>query len=125
MVTSGADFPNRVELSSGHTMTFDAGEGSGGEHRAPTSTEGVSAALAACTAGTIRIYADRKEWDLAGLEVAVETTYDGPNPVRFDLTVGLPAGLSEDRAERVMRVAGKCPVHRLLAEATEVTVSRG
>jgi putative redox protein len=125
VVTTGPDFPTRVETSTGHTLDFDEPESLGGRASAPTATEGVSASLAACTAGTLRVYADRKGWDLAGLEVAVDTTYDGPNPVRFEVTVGLPDGLTADQCERLLRVAGRCPVHRLLAEATEVRVERG
>jgi len=124
VVTSGADTPNVVELSSGHTLTFDLGKAGGGEGRGPSSTEGVSASLAACTAGTLKIYADRKGWDLDGLEVSVETTYDGPNPKLFEVSVGLPDRFDDDQIARLMRIAGKCPVHRLLAEATEVTVSQ-
>ncbi len=119
-VVSGANFPNRVELSNGLSVTFDV---PGDEPGAgPTSTQGVSASLAACTAGTLRLYADRKGWDLDGLKVEVETTYEGPNPKLFQVTVGLPEGLDDDQRIRLMRVAGKCPVHRLLAEAIEVVV---
>ena len=124
-VTTGADLPCEVELTAGDrttTVVFDqAGPHSDGS-AGPTSTQAVSAALASCTAVTLRVYAERKEWDLTGLEVRVDTEYEGPNPKKFSVTVGWPDHLDEDQRERLTRIAGKCPVHRLLAEATEIEV---
>ncbi len=122
VATTGSKLPTEVELSSGQVMTFDLGESAGGTGSAPTSTEGVSASLAACTVGTLRVYADRKGWDLEGLEVAVDTTYDGPNPKLFEVTVGIPDRFDEDQTARLLKIAAKCPVHRLLSEATEIRV---
>ncbi|MGK2932328.1 MAG: OsmC family protein [Solirubrobacterales bacterium] len=121
VVTSGANTPMEVEIE-GRTMTFDLGESTGGTGTAPTSTEGVSASLAACTVGTLRVYADRKGWDLEGLTVAVDTTYDGPVPSLFELTVGIPDRFDEDQTARLMAIAAKCPVHKILAGATDVRV---
>lgn len=122
-VTTGSNLPTTVELSSGHVMTFDLNQSEGGVGSAPTSTEGVSASLASCTVGTLRVYADRKGWDLEGLEVTVETTYEGPNPKLFEVTVTVPDRFDEDQTSRLLAIAAKCPVHRLLAEATEVRVA--
>ena len=112
-----------VEIE-GRTMTFDLGEGSGGTGAAPTSTEGVSASLAACTVGTLRVYADRKGWDLEGLSVSVDTTYDGPVPGFFDVTVDIPERFDQEQAAKLMVIAAKCPVHKILAGATQVRVNK-
>lgn len=114
----------KVELSSGHSLTFDLGESAGGTGSAATSTEGVSAALAACTVGTLRVYADRKGWDLEGLSVSVNTTYDGPVPGFFDVTVGIPERFDQEQAAKLLTIAAKCPVHKVLAGATEVRVKK-
>lgn len=124
-VTTGAELPCEVELTAGDRTTrlvFDqVGPLSDGE-AGPTSSQAVSAALASCTAVTLRVYAERKEWDLTGLEVEVDTEYEGPNPSLFTVSVKLPEHLDGDQKERLARIAGKCPVHRLLAEATQVEV---
>ncbi len=121
-VTTGVAFPTKVELSNGRTMSFDEPSSLGGQDSAPTATEGVTASLAACTVATLRIYADRKGWDLEGLEVTVDTTYEGPNPKLFEVAVSIPDRFDDDQTARLLRIAGKCPVHRLLAEATEIHV---
>jgi len=124
-VTTGPDLPCEVELVAGdraRTVVYDQpGDLSDGE-AGPTSTQAVSAALASCTAVTLRVYADHKEWDLTGLRVEVATEYEGPNPKLFTVSIEWPGHLEEEQRERLTRIAGKCPVHRLLAEATPVAV---
>ncbi|MGA1212119.1 MAG: OsmC family protein [Solirubrobacterales bacterium] len=124
-VTTGAALPCEVELEAGGTtrvVVFDqAGDLSDGQ-AGPTSTQAVSAALASCTAVTLRVYAERKGWSLEGLEVEVTTTYEGPNPNLFTVSIGWPSHLDEEQVERLARIAGKCPVHRLLTESTSVEI---
>ena len=124
-VTTGAGLPSEVELKAGgrvRTVAFDLpGDLSDGE-AGPTSTQAVSAALASCTAVTLRVYAERKGWSLDGLEVEVTTTYEGPNPSLFTVKLHWPDHLEPEQVERLERIAGRCPVHRLLAEATAVEI---
>jgi putative redox protein len=120
-VTTGPGLPSRVELDNGIGVTFDHPEDGRGME-GPTSTQGVSAALASCTAITLQIYASRKEWDLTGLEIAVETEYEGPNPKLFRLEVDYPEHLDAEQISRLERIATRCPVHRLIAEETAIEV---
>ncbi len=122
-VTTGPDLPSKVEMSTGISVIFDQpSEGSDRELEGPSSTAGVSAALASCTAVTLSIYADRKDWDLTGLEVSVATEYNGPNPSLFKVSVSYPDHLDPDQLARLERIATRCPVHRLLTEETAVEV---
>jgi len=44
-------------------------------------------------------------------------------PRSFLVTLHLPRALSEDQAERLRQIAGKCPVHRALSGDREVTIT--
>lgn len=122
-VTTGPDLPSKVALSTGFTLVFDQDhDGRESDLEGPSATEGVSAALASCTAVTLNVYASRKGWDLSGLEISVETDYEGPNPTLFKVVVDYPEHLEVEQVERLKRIATRCPVHRLLAEATPVEV---
>ena len=116
-------FTHDVEVEGGHTLVIDEPVDEGGADRGPSPTRTLGAALAACTAITAEMYADRKGWDLGKLEVEVGISYDGPSPTAFAVTLSCPAELDDGQLERLLRVAGKCPVHRLLASETEVTVT--
>ena len=86
----------------------------GGADEGPSPTRLLAASLAACTAITIEMYAERKEWDLDDVEVEVEPGHDGPSPNGFTVTIKVPKELSEEQRERLLQIAGKCPVHRAL-----------
>jgi putative redox protein len=96
---------------------------SGGDDEGPSPTRLTAAALAACTAITMEMYADRKEWGLGTVEVAVDFTEATPDdPAKFDLRITLGAQLSEENQDRLLTIAGKCPVHRAL-KAQDVVIN--
>jgi putative redox protein len=116
-------FTHEVEIEGGHRLVIDEPEEAGGTNRGPSPTRTVAAALAACTAITIEMYAGRKGWDLGEVEVEVEMEYgEAGVPRSFVVTLRLSGKLSEDQLERVRVIAGRCPVHRVLSGAREVTI---
>lgn len=112
----------KVELSSGQTAYFDEPEDKGGTARAPNPVETLGAALASCTANTLRLYADRKEWDMTGLEVEVTTEFERYAPSKFTVDISYPDGLNQDQLDRLRQIAQKCPVHKALARSTPIEV---
>jgi putative redox protein len=117
-------FTHDVEVQGGHRLVIDEPEAAGGANEGPSPTRTVAAALAACTAITLEMYADRKGWDLGELQVDVEMEYgDQSVPRSFDVIVHVPAELGSEQAERLRVIAGKCPVHRLLAHEREVNIT--
>jgi putative redox protein len=114
-------YEHEIEIRE-HRLISDEPETSGGGDQGPTPTELLAASLASCTAITIEMYANRKEWGLGTVEVSVdysEATTD--DPASFDLTITLGAELSEENQDRLRTIAGKCPVHRAL-KAQDVVV---
>ena len=112
-----------IETPGGHTVVFDEPEKRGGTDTGPTPTGMLAAALAACTVDTLKFYADRKGWDLEGIQIAVETTYDGYRPSVYRIELDLPDHLDSDQVERLTVIAGKCPVHRALTEPVEIEIA--
>ena len=98
-----------------HNLTADEPESQGGQDQGPSPQELLAASLASCTAVTMEMYADRKGWDISGLEVDCRyTPAERGCPTRFELVMKLPAHLSEEQVERLQVIAAKCPVHRTL-----------
>ena len=116
-------YAHDVEIEGGHTMLIDEPRASGGTDLGPSPTQVMAAALASCTAITMEMYAQRKEWPLEDVEVRVETHYEGPTPRRFDVTLRLPKELSEDQQERLKAIAERCPVHKALRSETRVEIT--
>ena len=116
-------YTHDVEIEGGHALVIDEPVARGGGDEGPSPTRTLGAALAACTAITTEMYAERKGWDLGALEVEVEIAYDGPVPTAFEVTLRCPGDLDDDQLQRLLRIAAKCPVHRLLSNETTVTVT--
>ena len=116
-------YAHEVDLEGGHTMVLDEPEDRGGTDTGPRPTQLLAASLAGCTAITVEMYAERKEWDVGAIEVDVDVAYDGPVPSTYAVALKLPSELSEEQRQRLLAVAAKCPVHKILVGAATVTVA--
>ena len=110
-------YTHDVEIQGGHRLVIDEPEESGGANQGPSPTRTLAAALAACTAITMEMYADRKGWDVGEVEVEVEMEYGAVRACRgrSSSSCDCRRALSEDQVERLKVIAGKCPVHRALS----------
>jgi putative redox protein len=118
-----AGFAHEVDMEGGHTLVVDEPTDRGGTDTGPRPTQLLAASLAGCTAITVEMYAERKGWDVGAIEVDVDVAYDGPVPSTYAVALKLPPELSEEQRQLLLRVAGKCPVHKVLAGEASVTVT--
>jgi putative redox protein len=107
-------FRHTVRIRS-HELSVDESPEHGGTDTGPEPLELLAASLASCTAVTMEMYAQRKGWDVGGVEVTCDyTPAERGCPTRFNLVMRFPDGLSEDQCEKLRIIAAKCPVHRTL-----------
>lgn len=107
-----------------HELIADEPESVGGTDRGLAPYDLLCAALGACTAMTIELYAQRKEWDVGRVAVTVRhearTTKDEQGRAsrvdRFERVVDVEGELDASQRERLLEIAGRCPVHRTLTE---------
>jgi len=103
-----------------HTLIADEPAEKGGADTGPTPTQLLALSLASCTAVTVEMYADRKEWDVGNVGVDVDYELDPKGACRFDLTITIPGDVSDEQLERLQAIAAKCPVHRALQSDVEI-----
>lgn len=103
-----------------HTLTVDEPPPNGGEDAGPTPHDLYDAALAACKAMTMVWYAQRKQIALEDVEVEVErdATAEQRGTYRLRALVSLSGALSDAEREQLLAVASRCPVHKLMTQAT-------
>ncbi len=118
-----AGMAHEIDLEGGHELIVDEPADRGGTDTGPRPTQLLATSLAGCIAITIEMYAARKEWDVGQLEVAVEMGYDGPVPSTYDDALTLPAQLDPEQRRRLLTIAGKCPVHKVIAQGAKVSIS--
>ncbi|MDX6600995.1 MAG: putative redox protein [Solirubrobacterales bacterium] len=116
-------YAHEIDLEGGHELVVDEPADRGGTDTGPRPTQLLATSLAGCTAITIEMYADRKGWDVGRLEVDVEMDYEGPVPNSFAVAISLPAELSQQQRHRLLAIATRCPVHKVLAGEASVTVT--
>jgi putative redox protein len=107
-----------------HLVVADEPSDVGGTDTGPTPMELVAAALAGCISITLRMVAQRKGWPLEGVEADVvvgKEAVEGARPRdRFDVQIRLIGPLDAAMRSELARIAGRCPVHRILAHGTTV-----
>ncbi len=115
--------PLAVALSvDGHPMTLDAGAEEGGHDLGPNPTRTVEGALAACGIMTIKMYARRKGWDVQSAEIRIRRgeSQDSHAPNAYEKELAVSGDLDDEQKARLLEIADKCPVHRLLTQGVTV-----
>jgi putative redox protein len=117
------NFTHWIDVRDHRVITDEPAE-QGGDDKGPTPQELLAAALAACTAITLEMYAKRKGWEIG--EIAVNCEYEQAErgqPTQIRVALRLPEGLSQEQIERLETIAAKCPVHRTLTGEVRIDQS--
>jgi putative redox protein len=112
-------------LAEGHRLVADEPVSIGGNGSGPTPYGYLLSGLGACTAMTLRMYADRKKWPLDSVTVKLNhqkihaddckdcQTKEGKLD-QIEREIELSGALDAQQKQRLMQIADRCPVHRTL-----------
>jgi len=105
-----------------HAFAVDAGIGDGGEGLGPNPHDLYDAALGACEALTVLLYAKRKGIPVENIEVAVERdqSEERTGTYRLDSKLKLSGNLTDAQRQELLSVAQKCPVSKLMTSVRTV-----
>lgn len=115
--------PYRVDIhsSTGNVLIADEPESLGGGNLGFSPNELLASALAACTSATLRMYADRKGWDLQEVRIEVEVDFvREENRTVIQRAMEFVGDLDEAQKSRLTAIAKACPVHKMLTGFIEV-----
>lgn len=131
--TLGGRFRTRLTVDR-HAMLADEPISYGGDETGPTPYDYLSSALAACTLMTMRIYGERKGFDVdatvdvvhgkvhaRGCEECFNVIAGADGQVdRFERTIRFGPGTLPENRELLLKIADKCPVHRTLERSAAI-----
>ena len=130
LVHTGGGFYTEI-TASGHTLVADEPESFGGTDKGPTPYDFLLGALGSCTAMTLRLYANRKDWPLDSVTVRLShgkiyaddcencETESGKID-RIEREIEVEGDLTNEQREKLLQIADKCPVHRTLTSETVI-----
>lgn len=113
----------RQEIRIGkHILFADASVSDGGEDLGPNPHDLYDAALGACEALTVLLYARRKGIAVEEIEVAVERdqSQERAGTYRLDTKLKLGGNLTDAQRRELLAVASKCPVHKLMTSVETI-----
>lgn len=107
-------------MAGGAVFLADEPTDVGGLGSGPNPYDLLASALGACTAMTLRLYAERKGWPLKRATVRVLHSRSDTRQDRFTREVTLEGPLDADQRRRLMEIADRCPVHRTLEAGSKI-----
>ena len=102
-----------------HALVADEPEERGGKDAGPSPYELLLSALGACTAMTLRMYAEKKGWDCGAISVGLRFAKDG-DADRIERTLRFSKELDEEQRSRLLEIADKTPVTKTILHGATV-----
>ncbi len=112
-------------FAGGHFIYADEPEALGGTDEGMTPGALLLASLGSCTAITIRMYADRKQISLDSIKIELSICPEDEMDKSTTITrkIELKGNLDDQQRERLMKIADKCPIHKLLTNPIKISTT--
>lgn len=107
--------------ASGFEFICDEPEDMGGHNQGPNPYDYLLAGLGSCTIITLRMYAQRKGWEVGELHIALSAKKDDQQHTHIQRTLSASEPLSAEQWARLLDIADKTPVTRTLLQGARIT----
>lgn len=105
-----------------YTINMDNSPENNGGNYGATPKEHLCSALGACTTMTLKMYILRKEWSVESLEATTTFNMNEDKSTSFNINIKVVGEFDEKQRKRLAAIAPKCPVHKLLAGNSSISV---
>lgn len=110
-----------ISSESGNELIADEPIDNGGQNLGFSPKELLASSLAACTSATVRMYANRKGWDLQEIKIEIELEYNAEEVnTTINRKISFIGNLDHVQRARLLAVANACPVHKILSNPIKI-----
>lgn len=107
------------------TFIMDEPENIEGKDLGPDPYSTLLASLAGCTLSTMRMYIDRKGWDIPEINISLNLSQENDTEATTTIsrTISFSKDISQEIKVRLLNVAEKCPVSKILKNKVLINTS--
>ncbi|MDW8850632.1 OsmC family protein [Flavobacterium sp. MMLR14_040] len=114
-------YRTEVTSASGNILISDEPQILGGKNLGLNPTELLAASLASCTVITLRMYINRKEWNVSEINVKIDFERDSERNVSlFTRKIEVIGEVDQTQRQRLETIANSCPIHKTLTHSIEI-----
>lgn len=124
IVSDGSNYRHRIR-SGAHEVIADEPASLGGQGDGLAPFDLYLASLSACTAITLRMYAEKKGWDLGQFHAELRSSRDDAGRLVVHRVLHASGALTDAQWQRLLEVVEKTPVTLVMREGATITSERG
>ncbi|MFH6996801.1 OsmC family protein [Flavobacterium sp. FlaQc-57] len=114
-------YRTEITSASGNIVIADEPQEVGGKNLGFSPSELLASSLASCTLITLRMYINRKKWDVSEINIKVDFERDSNQNVSlFTRKIEIIGEVDQTQRQRLETIANSCPIHKVLTHSIEI-----
>lgn len=114
-------YRTEITSASGNIVIADEPQEVGGKNLGFSPSELLASSLASCTLITLRMYINRKQWNVSEIDIKVDFERDLDQKISlFTRKIEITGEIDDAQRQRLETIANSCPIHKTLTNSIEI-----
>ena len=114
-------YRTEIKSASGNIVIADEPQEVGGKNLGFSPSELLASSLASCTLITLRMYINRKQWEVSEINIKIDFQRDAEQNISlFIRKIEIIGEINETQKQRLETIANSCPIHKTLTHSIEI-----
>lgn len=114
-------YRTEIKSASGNIVIADEPQEVGGKNLGFSPSELLASSLASCTLITLRMYINRKQWEVSEINIKIDFQRDAEQNISlFTRKIEIIGEIDETQKQRLETIANSCPIHKTLTHSIEI-----
>jgi len=114
-------YRTEIKSATGNIVIADEPQEMGGKNLGFSPSELLASSLASCTLITLRMYINRKQWDVSEINIKVDFERNTDQKISlFTRKIEIIGEVDDKQRQRLETIANSCPIHKTLTNSIEI-----